>query len=187
MLIVEGPDGAGKTTLVNRLNEMYGLTVGARGTTDRDLLWTVTVPDTMRAMGMAVGGTLSPKIWDRLYYSDFVYASLGATPRPVAFNPSQQVHVDKIIEALRCPIIVCLPPWEVVQANGGTKHEMPGVLANLERIYREYHRMTYAVGDARKAFPDHRVVYDYTDDGESWEIVMNEVEDYLDERQERMY
>lgn len=187
MIIVEGPDGAGKTTLVERLCQMYGMIVGKRGTTNRDLLWTVTVPDTMRALGMAVDGTTAPKIWDRLYYSDFVYAPLGTTPRPVAFNASQQVHVDKIIEALRCPIIVCLPPKPIVMENtSNERHQMPGVKERIEQIYDEYHRMTYRPGDARKAFPDHRRVYDYSDEGND-EHILDEIEDYLDERQERMY
>ena len=187
MIVVEGPDGAGKTTLVERLCEMYGMVVGERGTKDRDLLWTVTVHDTMRALGLAVTGHRTPLIWDRLYYSDFVYAPLGTTPRPVAFNASQQAHVDKVIEALRCPVIVCLPPKNVVMENTASeRHQMPGVKERIETIYDEYHRMTYRPGDARKAFPEHRVVYDYTLEVLEHPI-LDEIEDYLDERQERMY
>lgn len=186
MIIVEGPDGAGKTTLIERLCQIFGLDTGKRGTDNRDLLWTVTVPDTMRALSMAVWGSTAPQIWDRLYYSDFVYAPLSVTPRSVAFNASQQGHVDKVIEALRCPIIVCLPPQDVVMSNGGTKHEMEGVNENLLSIFTEYHRMTYRPGDALKAFPDHRIVYDYTLDG-SFQLVLDELEDYFEDRQEREY
>jgi hypothetical protein len=187
MILVEGPDGAGKTTLVERLAQMYGLQIGHRGTDNRDLLWTVTLPDTLRALSDAVHGVKPPAIWDRLYYSDFVYAPLGATPRPVAFNESQQKHIDAVIEALRCPIIVCLPPFRVVERNiMSERHQMEGVKERALNIWDEYYRMTYKVGDAQKAFPDHRVVYNYEDDLDCWEDVLNEIEDYLSERQERM-
>lgn len=183
MIIVEGPDGAGKSTLVERLCKLYGLEVGKRGTTDRDLLWTVTVPDTMRALRWAVGGHMNTMIWDRLYYSDFVYAPIQG--RAIAFNDSQQVHVDAIIEALRPPIIVCLPPWAVVAGNVGKDHQMPGVMENFGEIYGRYQNMAFRTGDALKPFPDHRIIYDYTDD-ESYDKVLNEIEDYLENRQERM-
>ncbi len=185
MIIVEGPDGAGKSTLVERLCKLYGLEVGTRGTSNRDLLWTVTVPDTMRALGWAVGGFNNPKIWDRLYYSDFVYAPIQG--RKVAFNDSQQGHVDAVIESLRCPIIVCLPPRDVVLVNVAKVHQMDTVDENIGEIYDTYHAMTYRTGDAIKPFPEHRIVYDYTFTGIRYETdVLEEIEDYLDNRQERM-
>lgn len=183
MIIVEGPDGAGKSTLVKSLCQMYGLTVGERGTKNRDLLYTVTVPDTMRALSCAVHGNEASLVWDRLYYSDFVYAPLQR--RPVAFSAVQQAHIDAVIEAIRCPIIVCLPPFEVAAMNSAKVHQMTGVEENFETIYNHYRDMCYRVGDASKPFPDHRVVYDYTDD-DTHEQVFEEIEDYLDNRQERL-
>jgi GTPase SAR1 family protein len=183
MVIVEGPDGAGKTTLVKKLCADYLLKVGKRGVKDRDLLYTVTVSDTMRALGKAVRGRSGPLIWDRLYYSDFVYAPI--TERPVAFNESQQVHIDRVIDALRCPIIVCLPPFEVVEDNAIRSHQMPGVATNISMIAETYHQMTHPTGGINfKPFPDHRIVHDYTNP-DSLQHVLTEVEDYLEERKAR--
>lgn len=180
----------GKTMLVEKLSKMYGLTAGKRGTKDRDLLYTVTVPDTMKAISQAVHGKDPPQIWDRLYYSDFVYAPLSVTPREASFNPSHQVHVDRVIEAIRCPIIVCLPPWRTVKLNLSSEHhQMPGVRERARDIWNEYYRMTYKVGDSTKPFPDHRIVYNYCQepDGPAGiNQVLQEIEDYLEERQERM-
>lgn len=186
MIVVEGPDGAGKTTLVQYLKEHYKLHVGTRGVKDRDLLYTVTVNDTMRALGKAVRAANTTLIWDRLYYSDFVYAPIQE--RPIAFNASQQTHVDRVLDALRCPIIVCLPPFEVVEANAAAVHQMPGVDTNIAMIYYSYEKMVFPHTENNpvitKPFPDHRIIYDYTDPT-SLAHVLAEVEDYLDERKER--
>lgn len=186
MIIVEGPDGSGKTTLVNTLAEMFGLQIGKRGTENRDLLWTVTVPDTLRALGGAVHGKEPPIIWDRLYYSDFVYAPLSITPRDVSFNSSHQQHIDRILEALRCPLIVCLPSLATVRANVDTeRHQMTGVRNNTVRIWSTYLGMCYIPDDAPKPFQEHRIVYDYTQGITALGEVLQEVEDYLEDREER--
>lgn len=185
MIIVEGPDGAGKSTLVERLKNRYDLRIGERGTTDRDLLYTVTVSDTMGALAHAALGKWPVRVWDRLYYSDFVYAPLSVTPRQVAFNSSHQSHIDALVEAMRVPIIVCLPEFEVVLANTQDTHQMAGVKKNLLAIWNSYDDMTYARGTL-KPFPDHRIVYDYTDPLSHTDVEV-EIEDYLDNRHERSY
>lgn len=139
MVIIEGPDGAGKSTLVKQVCDELKLEVGTRGTKNRDLLWTVTVSDTMRALGMAVTGQAPPKVWDRLYYSEFVYAPIQG--RDVAFNLMHQRHINAVLDVLKPPRIMCLPPWEIVEANAGKVHQMDGVNDNLEKIYRFYSRM----------------------------------------------
>jgi thymidylate kinase len=185
MVIVEGPDGAGKTTLVAHLAHKYGLRVGARGTDDRTKLWTVTVRDTFMAVGRATwsaGPVVT--VWDRLYYSEMVYAPL--TGREVEFNASQRSFIERVINAAAFPVILCLPPLQTVIDNSKKDKQMPGVLENIERIYGGYVEMMVEgpLHDARL------ILYDYTQtnpDSYMLEAVENEVEDYLDERKERSW
>lgn len=192
IVIVEGPDGAGKSTLVRKLREQFNLAEGTRGTKDRKLLYTVTVSDTMRALTQAVDGRGPAVIWDRLYYSELVYADLVG--RPVEFNATQQSFVQRIIEALRCPVILCLPPFKVVKANAANAEQMKGVNENLRAIYDAY----WDLHD-EEVLPAHTRLYDYTRSTaqelqggghvlfSSYDEIVNEVKDYLDERSQRSW
>jgi hypothetical protein len=180
---VEGPDGAGKSTLVRELCSRFNLSEGVRGTSDRKLLYTVTVSDTMQALIGAVDGRQPTRIWDRLYYSELVYADLVG--RPVEFNATQRSFIQRTIEALRCPIIVCLPPFKVVRANAAKAEQMKGVNENLGAIYAQYKERLID-----GTFPDHTLVYDYTyraDESPDLSEIVTEVKDYLDERSDRAW
>lgn len=188
MIIVEGPDGSGKSTLVRELAKEFGLLEGERGTTDRKKLYTVTRPDTYQALGHAVGGTAPVRIWDRLFYSELVYAPL--VDRPVEFSTSEQGYVRRMIDALACPIIVCLPPRDVVTQNVlATKDEqMDGVVAAARWIWNRYEDL-WQDG----VFGEHVMLYDYTSrlltdrplSFSSIDVIKENISDYLAERRER--
>lgn len=183
MIIIEGPDGAGKTTLVNQLYYMFDdeLRVGERGTKDRDFLWKVTVPDTMKAMAQYALSQGPVTIWDRLFYSELVYAPLGMPPREVEFNASQQNHIERFIEVADFPVIFCMPPWDVVEYNIKQEHQMPGVVEHGKDIYHAYQVLLQRV-------PDRTILYDFTyETDESPDIteVYREVKDYIDDKRER--
>lgn len=178
MIIIEGPDGAGKTTLVEGLCDEYGMEVGKRGTDNRDLLYTVTVPDTFRAIRGALKGwspdrTL-PTIWDRLYFSDLVYAPIQG--REVAFSDEERRLVELTITALGIPVILCYPPWDVVIKNEAGTKQMDGVHENLSRIYNSY--------DFMIRVPHYR--YDYTDP-ETREGLVPYIANYLKRRKQRKW
>lgn len=136
MIVVEGPDGAGKSTLVGQLVEKFGFDIGKRATKNRDLLYQVTRQDTYTALAAAMSGAAKPLLWDRLFFSEMVYAPVVG--RECEFRPHEQKMIRRIMRVLEVPIILCLPPWKVVQANAAKEHQMPGVMSNLTNIYRHY-------------------------------------------------
>lgn len=177
MIIVEGPDGAGKSTLVKELCDHYGFEVGVRGVKDRDLLWTVTVPDTFRALGDAVQGHEAPRVWDRLYYSDFVYAPIqGRFP---AFKPVQSGFIEMVInQTLKAPVIWCMPPRREVMRHALNVHQMEGVNENLNIIYDSYVNL---MGDCAP-YPNH-FTYNYMENALS--DVFTHTDRYLNRRSDR--
>ena len=180
MVIVEGPDGAGKTTLVNRLLEEFPsrLHLGERGTKDRTKLYTVTVPDTFRALQWGVNlERPTTFLWDRLFYSEFIYAPLGMPPREPMFNMYQRTHISRVIEAIHAPVIVCLPPLETVLDNMAEEREqMEGVRERIEEIYTGYQSML-----EDDWFPESTILYDYTnfDADDQMAAILQEVQDYI--------
>lgn len=175
MIVVEGPDGSGKSTLVKAICERFDLHEGTRGTLNRDLLWTVTKSDTMRALAGMVQGSHEPRVWDRLYYSDFVYAPLSVTPRDCAFPPSVENHVEAVLASVQPPIILCLPPWSVVKANiESDRHQMDGVVERAFDIYAAYDNLE---------FPGWTFRYDYTTDKVA--SVFHHIDSYLQHRSDR--
>lgn len=180
MIIVEGPDGAGKTTLVKQLQDEYGLEVGLRGTEDRTKLYEVTVSDTFRAIRGAFEFSAPPLLWDRLYYSELVYYRY--TTGKCQFNHAQQGVIRAVIQAIECPVILCLPPEKVVVScvMDDDRQEMEGVKTNIRAIYHVYEVMAGPHG----SLPPQTLTYDYTKDG-SLELVRTYIENYLAIRQRR--
>jgi len=171
VIIVEGPDGAGKSTLVAQIRERFGIGEGVRGTSDRSLLYTVTVPDTFKALEGMITGDERPVVWDRLFYSEFVYHPL--TGRHCQFSEGQRQHINEILMVVRPPIILCMPPTDVVYKNAGKDEQMDGVMDNLSRIYIAYNAMF-------RWMPAHTVIYDYTMEDNT--RVMQIIESYLGRR-----
>lgn len=188
MIIIEGPDGAGKTTLVEKLLKHYDFArEGPRGTRDRSLLYTVTVPDTFGAINRAIRATSSPSttvrrdlcVWDRLYFSEMVYAPIVG--RPCEFSTGQQDFIGAILETIGCPIILCLPPVETVKENALAAEQMKGVKENIEGIWRAYDDLYYTM-------PNQTAVYDYTGQANNrvnLDSIVRGIDAYLEKRAER--
>ena len=156
MVIVEGPDNAGKSTLVKALCDTFGLVEGKRGTDNRDDLWKVTVADTNRALAEA---RISAKaqVWDRLFFSEFVYSKYAG--RDCEFSDYRRDLILHELTFRKYPIIMCLPPKHLV-LNGGdpSRHQMEGVKENLSAIYDDYVSMI-------DWMPPKTVFYNYATEG----------------------
>lgn len=150
LIVVEGSDGAGKTTLVRYLSTKFGLRVGKRAQKDRKLLYKSTRQDTYTALAQAVDGKTPPQIWDRLFFSEQVYASLvGRSPE---FSLPEQVWIKGMLTAIPAVTILCLPPRQVCIENATKDEQMDGVNENLPEIWQAYFDMAHQF----------YFVYDYT-------------------------
>lgn len=136
MLIVEGPDGAGKSTLVKSLAKDLDLEIGERATKNRDKLYKVTRQDTYTALAKAVKAHKKPLIWDRLFFSELVYSP--AVGRTCEFSAEEQVFIRRVLKAMGCPIIVCRPSLKMVEKNVHQNVQMKGVRENIRTIYNAY-------------------------------------------------
>lgn len=178
MIIVEGCDGSGKTTLVNRLSDELSLRIGQRGIKDRDRLFEVTREDTYRALAHGVEGYHKPFLWDRLGpFSDPIYARVMG--RNCAFKTEELRHCTEVFKALRAPIIICHVPLDVAKQNAFNEHQMTGVSENFDFIWEMYERLKDII-----TIDFNGIIYDYRVEG-SYEKVRDHLRTYLTRRQAR--
>lgn len=180
MIIVEGPDGAGKSTLVKELQELFPqLLIGERGVDDRDKLWEVTRPDTYRAICESLTSE-NPHIWDRLFWSEFAYWRI--TSRECQFTGRDEHLIPNLIADLKVPVIWCMPPFEIVKENVMKEHQMEGVIRHIESIYELYQGMSKSPTLMPRGL--NVVMYDYTSVGarDQRHRLIGRIEAYLLER-----
>jgi hypothetical protein len=171
MIIIEGPDGAGKTTLAQELSSRYGFRIGGtRGPNDnvRGRVYS--------ALGAAVAGAGPIRIYDRLFYSELVYGPI--LRGRCLFSPIEQNHIHHVLEVLRCPIIFCLPDLDVILKNLEQKEHLEGVRENIAAIHASYQDLFLKTPSAA------RLLYAYTRNGiKDWTVI----DHYVERRRERTW
>lgn len=181
MIIVEGPDGAGKTTLISALTERFNLSVAPR-VVSKDAEAMV---DLKTWVEENLAGGFQYKIFDRhRMISEFIYGPIlrkeqqpgFSDPNWVMYRMSQFIQIDPIV-------IYCLPPLEVVKQNIAGDEDNRVVWDHIEGIYTAYlHRA--AIDNAHSGF--RTIIYDYTTDGQETDplAVFNPVINYAQGRAE---
>lgn len=139
-LLVEGPDGAGKTTLIGQLCRDFGYEVKPRFSTSRggplDNLQTRVTRDLHDN---------TPGIYDRHpFMSEVIYSWALRRKSQLTLN-HPAVHQQMKDFFSRTPVILCLPPVEVVQKNvdADLSNQLSGVAemtSTLWHLYRNYPR-----------------------------------------------
>lgn len=162
MIIVEGPDGAGKTTLIKQLTEAVGLDIAPR-VVSKNAEAMVDLRSWVEE-NVAIG--FQPKIFDRhRLISELIYGpALRGEPEP-GFDDLEWLTEQLIRFYQARPIIIyCLPSWPVVWNNINSSEDnrifhTPTGAAAAKRIYQGY--LNRAALDLTRN--GNRVItYDYT-------------------------
>lgn len=181
MIVVEGPDGAGKTTLAAHLSETLGVPLSAhsRLTDVQRNDPSYRSPDEVRlrtydGLLRAVKGDEDAEIHDRFLYSELVYSEVYG--REPCFGFYESRHISRVLLALECPVIFCLPPLEVIQSKMLPDDHMEGAYQRIAQIHGTYslmrkymsrkqptHKGQAAPGTRKVEYSTPRVIlYDYT-------------------------
>jgi hypothetical protein len=140
-IVLEGPDGSGKTTLAAAL-ERLGYARAHRGVpkpglTPEGMMWTYLAPL------LPARGSDGLRVFDRLHLGETVYG-------PVMRGGSQLTElgaalIDSYVEAIDGQVVVCLPPWRFVLANWlrTKKDQYVRTPRQLLRIYQGYQRLLF--------------------------------------------
>ncbi|AGI12317.1 thymidylate kinase [Mycobacterium phage FF47] len=160
-IIVEGPDGAGKTTLIQELQYLFpGLEVHPRFCTSTG----GPIANLSEAVFKDVQARPTHFIYDRHpVVSEYVYR----TCVPPAEGPSGAFLSDSMMRirqriARHSLMIWCLPSLTAVMTNIMDDDQMPGVRENITKIYNLYQQH-------RVFWPGRSVVFNYQQHDASWE------------------
>lgn len=157
MLIVEGPDGAGKSTLVERLSKDLDMYIMPK-VVDKD---TNAMTDLTQWVHDDVTSGLKRALYDRhRLISEPIYGSV-IRGRPQFNNFRWLRDYTKKFHALEPFVIFCLPPIEVVLNNVDNDPDNKVVQEHIELIYWLYFC-------AAAAWPTPTVVWDYTMNEDSY-------------------
>lgn len=161
MIIVEGPDGAGKSTLITMLGyqrvHLRSLRGGVGGTTPEG--WGDGRP-VVDAYVHALDTHPPETAFDRFHLSERVYGPILRGAQLITTDV--YVEMSRVLRERRIPVIVCLPPFETTYRNV-TKHgrERPAYQTDqfLDDAYRSWRRAAWDLFCTNDA-----IVWDYTKD-----------------------
>lgn len=118
MIIVEGPDGAGKTTLIEWIETAFGLTREPR-VVGSDTIAMVDLKAWVEEHNGIGWARPAPKLYDRhRLISEFIYGPIMGRPPEPGFDDLGWVANELIHFYNHKPILIyCLPPIDYVRRN----------------------------------------------------------------------
>ena len=158
MIIVEGPDGAGKTTLIKSLHELTGFSVAPRVVGQNT--------EAMIDLKEWVENNLDLGPHDAIYdryrlISEFIYGPvLRKTQQPGFTDIDWVLHnLYRMYDALDPIVIYCLPPLDEVVENLNGDPDNVRVVDHIEQIYTAYLNRASLDSIFR---PTRTIIHDYT-------------------------
>ena len=136
IIIVEGPDGSGKTTLVNMLKEELGISVAPRVVSKEATAMT----DLMSWVDDNLDNGPVPTLFDRhRLISETIYGPILRPESSPGFDDLSWLgpRMTRFYK-LEPLIIYCLPPLETVLANLKGDPNNLAVIDFTDRIYQSY-------------------------------------------------
>ena len=156
MIIIEGPDNAGKSSLAKKLSELLGIDVHHSGGPPK------TDSEIMSRHYFVINGLIKNIniILDRVpCISDQVYGPLIR-----GYSPLESHHLALFVEHLKIPIIYCRPPTKVLmtveEGHESHGHDTPehiqGIKTHARAIISSYDKFISMIP---------HVTYDFTGEG----------------------
>jgi hypothetical protein len=185
MVIIEGPDAAGKTTLIQHIKEQFPdeliMSAASRMSSEERNSENFRSGQAVRkrvydALTYETIGEGRACIHDRLFFSELVYGQVlrGGS----IFNWTEERHILRLLTAISPPIVFCMPPLERIHAKIYGATQMEGVTTNTDAIYRAY--------EALLVLRHPRVTkYDYTRGPAAKQRICGVIERYLTRRKTR--
>lgn len=158
MIIVEGPDGAGKTTLINNILAAFpDLKVAPRVVSKE----TNALTDMQEWVNQNLSDGFQYKLFDRhRLISEFIYGPiLRGNAQHAGFDDPAWVWWSlKRFYEINPVIIYCLPPFNAVQFNVHQGDDNVAVQGQIQALYSSYlHRASLDMIAGRNV-----VIYNYT-------------------------
>jgi hypothetical protein len=146
-VILEGPDGSGKTVLARRL-EALGYEYRHEGPPPAD------TPAFEHYARLFVDAE-RPTVFDRFHLGELVY---GPLLRGISgLDHSDMVRLTSLIQGAGTPIVFCYPPWSVCLLNTLNRKEL---ITNKNTLASAYLQWATVV----ERYPANVQAYDYTQD-----------------------
>ena len=155
MLIVEGPDGGGKTRLIERLSKSLEWPVAPR-VVSKDAEAMV---DLVKWVEENLEGDLQPVIYDRhRLISEPIYGPLLRGDMEEGFCSLPWLRDKQTwLRSINPFVIFCLPPLETVHGNIREDPDNTVVWGRINQIYWLYHNLA-------ASWPGTCATWDYTED-----------------------
>lgn len=156
IIILEGPDGGGKTTLATALRDRMGFEMvhfGVPGEKEDVLLTYAREIQRFRLSGRDV-------VFDRLHLGEVVYGTLIRNNDRIGNHGL--VLMNRLLRACDATIVFCMPPLNVCMDNWRKRHETEYVASpdTLRDIYTYYDGLAHQYSN-RRIYP-HTLTWDYT-------------------------